>query len=195
MVNRRETETARELRFEGWGLLVVVTVLIAAGAGAFYTGRIYERRVGPPPAHVAAPELDPLGEVVDAGDAPLADVESTTDHFDAPAGDGAPAEPSRELARSAPEEAAEGRADAPAAEAGAGFFVQVFAGRDRQAAEKMVERVRGDDFRVRLFAQSEGQGSLFKVQVGGYATREEAMVAAGELQKKGYNGAWVTGGG
>lgn len=197
MVDRQETDAVREVRFEGWGLLAVVSVLVIAGGISFYGGRLYERGLGPSPAVVSNSDLDPLGQIVHQGrELPPADVEEAADHFDGPANAGTPAEPRREIPQQKAADATEGRPDPEATRVDDGaFFVQVFAGRDRRAAELLIEKLRSDSFAVKLFSQSEGQGSLYKVRVGGYKTRDAARVAAGELQKKGYNGAWVTSGG
>ncbi|MDH3628687.1 MAG: SPOR domain-containing protein [Acidobacteriota bacterium] len=196
MADPQDSDSVREVRFEGWGLLAVVTVLVIAGGTAFYSGRLYERGLGPTSPSVDAPALDPLGQVV-GGDASLssADVEQTADHFDRPADSATPAEPQRELPKKQAEDAAEGRPDPVADPTDGAFFVQVFAGRDRRAAELLMEKLRADSFAVKMVANSEGQSSLYKVRVGGFPTRDDARVAADELQKKGYNGAWVTDGG
>lgn len=70
--------------------------------------------------------------------------------------------------------------------------MQVFAGRDRQAAERLVGTLRAAGWPVRLQSVPEGSGSLVKVRVGGYPTRAAAEEAAGRLRGQGQTGAWVT---
>lgn len=189
----------RELRLEGLGLLLVAGVLIVLLGGAFYVGRWYERQVGPGAA--GAPGgvslTDPLANVE-----PPADVDRSADFFDEVQGAEKEAEPQREIPRETPEpappqaqeqEAAPppAQAEAQAAEGGA-YYVQVFAGRDRQSAEALVRELTGKGHPVKLFSEREGRGALYKVRVGGYATREQADGAKDKLIDDGYSGAWVT---
>ena len=77
-------------------------------------------------------------------------------------------------------------------DAGGNFYVQVFAGRDLQAAEGLIAKLKSQGHRARLFREAEGQGALYKVRVGGYPTRDEARQASQQLVGEGYSGAWVT---
>ena len=70
--------------------------------------------------------------------------------------------------------------------------MQVFAGRDRKAAESLFDQLKSAGYPARVFSEREGAGGLFKVRVGGYATEDEARSAASKLQKAGFAGAWVT---
>jgi cell division septation protein DedD len=71
------------------------------------------------------------------------------------------------------------------------FYIQVFAGRDRSSAEELVGRLQSGGYRVRLFSERDGPGSLFKVRVGGYPSDARAREISEELKTKGYSGAWV----
>lgn len=209
---RRGGDGVREFRLEGLGLLLVAGVLIVLLGGAFYLGRWYERQVGPAAVPGTGGSLlsDPLANI----EAP-ADVDRSADYFDDVQGGQKEAEPQREVPRDRPETspaAAEEQSAAPPAEQQAApapaeeraaappapaqregsFFVQVFAGRDRQSAETLVRELTGKAYSVRLFSEREGRGALYKVRVGGYATREEASAVADALQQAGYSGAWVT---
>jgi cell division protein FtsN len=191
----RDAEQVRELRVEGPGLYVVGGAIIVALVGAFFLGRWYERKQHPAPqsmfdqsdplAHVTAPE-----EQVDVGE--------SADFFDTVEGQDKQAEPEREVRRrpagdtSSPAPAT--RVEPAAGQAGGGgkFYVQVFAGRDLQAAEGLIAKLKSEGRPGRLFREAEGQGALYKVRVGGYATREDARQAAQQLVGEGYSGAWVT---
>lgn len=195
----------REFRLEGLGLLLVAGVLIVLLGSAFYVGRWYERQVGPVavggPAGAAV--ADPLANVE-----PPADVDGSADYFDDLQGAEKEAEPQREIPREtpqpAPPPAAEEEAASPPpagaqpdtepveASSSGSFYVQVFAGRDRESAEALVRELTGKGHPVRLFSEREGRGALYKVRVGGYATREEAGGMADRLRQDGYSGAWVT---
>ncbi len=188
---------SREFRLEGLGLFVVGGVLLAAMGGAFFLGRWVERRSTPPPA-LAAGGSDPLAGVVER--APDADVADSLTFFDDVTTGDKELEPGREIALPATDRPAERRPSEPVAATatktpaatGGSFFVQVFAGRDRKAAEMLVDKLQGQGRAVRLFTEREGRGSLFKVRVGGYPTQDAARLAAVDLQKAGYAGAWVT---
>jgi len=191
----------RELRLEGLGLLLVTGVLIVLLGAAFYVGRWYERQVGPAGAEALAGTAlaDPLANV----EAP-ADIDRSADYFDEVQGAQKEAEPQREIQRETPEPApppAAAAEDAPAsapapapaaADQGGAFYVQIFAGRDRRSAEDLVRELTEKGHPVQLFSEREGRGALYKVRVGGYATRELAGGVAERLRQDGYSGAWVT---
>ena len=171
----------RELRLEGVLLAIVVGVLVALLVGAFQLGRVVERRNAP--ARSAASSADPLGNVEQEA---VAATEKLT-FFDTLSGPGKEAEPSRE---------AQAKTTAPAPPAAAVtpgvWFVQVFVGRDRSAAEEVVRTLRAERYPVRIDAVAEGSsGSLFKVRVGGFPTKEAADAGAARLHGDGHSGTWV----
>jgi cell division septation protein DedD len=173
----------RELRLEGIALAVAGGVLVALLFGAFQLGRVVERWSAPARA-AAAPE-DPLGNVeqdtVDAAD--------KVTFFDTLSGQGKEAEPKRETA--AGREAVV-PPPTPAPPSAGPWYVQVFVGRDRAAAEEVVRTLRGKGYPVRTDAVSEGRsGSLYKVRVGGFGTKEGADASADKLHKDGQNSTWV----
>jgi len=174
-------EPARELRLEGGLLAVAGGVLLALLFGAFQLGRVVERWSAP--ARAAASSTDPMGNVErDAVDA----TEKLT-FFDTLSGGGKEAEPSRETQTTKP-----AAAPPPAPVAPGAWFVQVFVGRDRQAAEDVVRSLREKQYPVRIDAVAEGaSGSLFKVRVGGFPTKEAADQGAVRLHADGHAGTWV----
>ena len=186
---QEETGEVREFRLEGATLVVVVVVLAVALAGAFYVGRLVERKSRPAGTFAAGSPEDPLANVAQSEDP--ADVDQSSDFFDE--GEGGQAEPEREVRRGLGQ--AEGE-DSPAVAAPAAtpgsHFVQVWAGRDRQAAEVMVEKLQKEGYSVRLFSDRVESDTLYKVRVGGFETEDQARNMATELEQKGYRGAWVT---
>jgi cell division septation protein DedD len=170
----------RELRLEGGVLAAAVGVLLALLLGAFQLGRVVERWTTPARATSAA---DPLGNVepepVEASEKPT--------FFDTVSGPGKEAEPGREA------QAKAGPPAQPQAPVTPGpWFVQVFVGRDRQAAEDVVRSLRAKRYPVRIDAVSEGSsGNLFKVRVGGFPTKEAADAGAERLHGDGHSGTWV----
>jgi len=194
MADERRDEGVREFRLEGLGLAVIGGVLLAALAGAFFLGRWYERQTLGPIAARAAGEGDPLANVVRAVEQEPADVDADAGYFDRIEGGEQQAEPQREARQPASTPGPAGGAPAAAAapERAGDYFVQVFAGRDESSAAALVQRLRAAGHPVRLHSEREGDGSLYKVQVGGYATMDEARAAAKRLQDQGYPGAWVT---
>lgn len=177
-------EGGREIRLEGPTLWIALGLLGAALLAAFLVGRF----TAPAPS-AAGGILGPGGAA--ATDAAPTDVpvEETLSFFDREEGEGQVAEPRREASPRAPA-AGPALAGSPSNPAGE-WFVQVFAGRDRQAAELVARQLRGRGHPVRLDAEREGSGSLYKVRVGAYANREEADRAAEVLRKEGSSGAWV----
>ena len=178
-MDREADDEPRELRLEGLALAVVGGIMLALLFGAFQLGRAVERLSAPARA---SSQSDPLGNAEqDAVDA----TEKLT-FFDTLSGPGKEAEPGRQ-AQAKP--AGEPSAAVPVAPGT--WFVQVFVGRDRQAAEDVVRSLRAQKYPVRIDAVAEGTGSLFKVRVGGYATKEVADAGAEKLHTDGHAGTWV----
>ena len=192
MSDRRGGEPVREFRFEGMGLVVVLGGVLLVLAGAFWTGRWYERRQGPPNPAGGPLQSGPLAHVVEPQEA--VDTDGSADYFDAAEGGQRQLETQRQVRTppAAPPETTPEPADAAAEAPGGDYYVQVFAGRDRSSAERLVGQLRKGGFSVRLFTENPGSDPLFKVRVGGYATRDEARDAAGRLKKEGHAGAFVT---
>jgi len=202
MAQRREKEV-RELRLEGAGLFVIVAFLAAILVGAFFLGRWYEQSSGEP-TDLAKLASDPLENVVDAEQ--LESVELEGSHFDQVGGD-VKAEPQRQAIKPAekkPEPVVQqeapkpqatttkAAASAPSATQGGDFYVQIAALRDRSSADKVVSELEALGYPVRLFSENEGSGKLYRVRVGGYATRDEAAMAAAKLKTQGHPGAFPT---
>ena len=177
-------DAPREFRLEGVGLAVVGGVLMALVIGAFELGRSVERWSAP--ARASASGGDPLAGVESAPE----EATEKLSFFDTTSGGGKEAEPKREAARGAsPAPSAPAVAPTPAPGA---WFVQVFVGRDREAAGEVVRTLRGKGYPVRADAVSEGRsGSLYKVRVGGYPTREAAEAGAQKLHDDGQASTWV----
>jgi cell division septation protein DedD len=195
MPNDREGEgDVREFRLEGATLVVAVAALVLVLGGTFMLGRWVERRSSAGTERGALPAEDPLTQVTTTEEP--ADVDAGADYFDRADEGDQQLEPQREARTAAPEEStpAAGRASsAPAATASAGdFYVQVWAGRDREAAELLVDKLQKEGYPVRLFSDRAEGDTLFKVRVGGYPSESDARRMSGELEQKGYRGAWVT---
>jgi cell division septation protein DedD len=187
-LNREErpAERVRELRLEGLGLALLGGALLAAVLGAFLLGRWVERRSAPPAQSAGGGPL----ERVAAAEPPV-DVEREATHFDRPRGGEQQAEPQREVAPPPPPSAAPSTAPSTAGSAAGSYFVQVFAGRDRASADKLVARLETDGFPVRLLSEPENGGALYKVRVGGYPDQQRAQSASVDLRERGFSGAWV----
>jgi len=172
-------EEPRELRLEGFGLAIVGGIILALLFGAFQLGRAVERWNAP--ARASSSSESSGGAEQDAVDA----TEKLT-FFDTLSGPGKEAEPGRQAQPKPKGETAAAPPVAPGS-----WFVQVFVGRDRQAAEDVVRSLRAQSYPVRIDSVSEGTGSLFKVRVGGYATKEAAEAGAEKLHADGHAGTWV----
>lgn len=171
----------RELRLEGAALALAGGALLALLVGAFQLGRSVERWSAPAPRQRASG--DPLANL----ESQPSDGTETPTFFDTVNGTGKEAEPSREAAGK-PTPAP----PAPVSIAPGPWFVQVFVGRDRAAAEDVVRTLREKGYAVRADAVAEGRsGSLYKVRVGGYPTKEAAETGAEKLRKDGQAATWV----
>lgn len=171
----------RELRLEGAVLGVAGGVLVALLFGAFQLGRMVERQNAP--ARASGASSDPAGNA----ERETAEASEKLTFFDTLSGGGKEAEPSRQVGTKP-----EASAPPPAAISPGPWFVQVFVGRDRQAAEDVVRELRQKQYPVRIDAVAEGaSGSLFKVRVGGFPTKEAADSGADRLHADGHTGTWV----
>jgi hypothetical protein len=190
-VDGREQNDIREFRLEGMGLMIAGGALIVLLVASFYFGRWYERQTGFP-AQAGPPfetGADALANVVESEEA--ADVGEEADFFDDLEGGQKEAEPQRQARKASRQEAK--APEPPAAEAPEGaFYVQVVAGRDRSAVERLIQELKGKGYPVKLFSEREGRGALYKVRVGGYADRAQADEMAEKLRQEGHAGAWVT---
>ena len=192
-VERHEPESMHEFRLEGIGLLLGGGLLLGLLAGAFFLGRWVERGAqpgGPQPVSGSGP----LSQVLTPE--PDADVGLGVTHFDDLQGAEKQLEPARELTPPAgampATRPASSRPSPAASSADEGrYYVQVSALRDQGAAAELIDMLKAQGYGVRLFSEREGQGMLYKVRVGGYATEQEARVMVAKLRKTGYPGAWV----
>ncbi len=172
----------RELRLEGFSLLVAAGVLAALLFGAFQLGRWTERRSAPAAASGSSTE-DILGHVERPAEGTPPTVFDTVS-------EGREAEPRREASHAEPPPTA---APSPPPVLPQGpWTVQVFAGRDREAAEQVLQTLQSRGYPARLEASREGQTALYRVRVGGYPSREAAEAAAERLRREGMTSTWVT---
>ncbi len=189
----------REVRLEGFGLLFVGLLLVGTLAGSFVLGRRYERNQQPP--LFRADSSDPFAGEGDGPRQAGAQEVGAGDFFDTVDGGEKQVEPDREIKRPTP--ARQPATDTAAASKpqpggdlprvdGGDFWVQVFAGRDRDAASDYVRKLEEAGHTVKLHTVREGSGALYKVRVGGWVEESTARRAAETLRGDGYPGAWVT---
>ncbi|HUC43061.1 MAG TPA: SPOR domain-containing protein [Candidatus Sulfotelmatobacter sp.] len=183
----RPGAAVREVRLEGASLAAALVALAALLLGAFEMGRVIERAHAP--GRPAGAGADPATATdAETQEAP----EKKVTFFDTTAGGGKEAEPKRQAAGSKPGGPAPVEAPPPIAPTPGSWFVQVFVGRDRAAAEEVVRTVRQKGYPVRVDAVPEGaSGSLFKVRVGGYESKDAADAAARRLESDGEKSTWV----
>lgn len=181
----------REVRLEGVILYVVGGLFLAALAGAFYLGKWVEHRSSPQgflPAESPGDAPGAVGQESREIGQEASDFDTITDREQE-------AEPERQVGR--PPQA---HSDAGESRGGVGatsptqdgrFFVQVFALRDQGSAQNLLNGLSKKGFPVRLDTEREGEGALYKIRVGGYATRHDASAMADRLRTDGYPGAFV----
>ena len=194
---RHEPESMHEFRLEGIGLLLGGGLLLAMLVCAFFLGRWVERGAQPSTAQPLSGG-GPLSQVLTPE--PDADVSRGVTHFDDLEGAQKQPEPGREIPpperaipATQPGSSRPSRAGpVPAVRVDGGrYYVQVSALRDQGAVAEVIDTLTAQGYAVRLFSEREGQGMLYKVRVGGYATDGEARAMAAQLRKAGYAGAWV----
>jgi cell division septation protein DedD len=203
MEKDRDDCQVREFRLEGTSLFVIGGLFLVALACAFYVGRWVERRST---GSGAATMLAERSGAESTGPETPVDVSEQAGYFDTIEGE-TEAEPERqaiELPSTTPEVVegsaglqarAQERAAPPpeqSAPAAGPFYVQLFAGRDKASAERLVRGLGDRGYRVRLDTEPAGDALLYRVRVGGYAAKPDAEVLAERLRKDGYPDAWVT---
>jgi len=175
----------REIVLQGTGLVLAAAVVAAALLAAFAVGRWYEAR--------SRPSLTGESGAGDAGSAaptrsPTADVR--TSRFEEVGEPGA-LEPRREARGTSSGAAPSGGRPAVPVRSDGPFFVQVFAGRSREAAERVVAQLGDGGHAARMESAADGRDTLFRVQVGGFPTRASAERAVETLRREGFRGAFV----
>jgi rare lipoprotein A len=189
-------------------LILVFLMGVAACAVFFSLGFLvgYNERSSNPAA--TAEEVVPGGVIPPTVNPPLETAPATSSQGNVPAARELPTEhvsvtepaakPSKERTASPQRSAAAARAIAkasPAKPAGrdprageVGYTVQVAASSAKQDAEKVVKelRARGFDVFVVTPQASDAKDNLYRIQVGPYATREEAVRVRDRIAKEGF---------
>lgn len=101
----------------------------------------------------------------------------------------AKSEASREPAKA---ESASSAAGMPAASPNGLFAVQVYAFSDNYGANSLVRKLKGAGYPAYSETTNTGKGTLYRVRIGPYASREIAAVARDKLKGEGYNGIVAT---
>ena len=188
---------SHEILLENRHLAIVGAGVLVLCVGAFFLGRWTER------SHWVNPDT-PLPRV--AGAAESLPIEPVRDIAPAPPSDGQegeevlPPESSAPAAgQSNPQPAGPALAAAPRAEKvreGSGsrddLYIQVLATRSADAAQTLRERLAGRDYPATVVSSPDPQGRpLYRVRVGGYASRQEAERIALRLRKEERLRTWI----
>ena len=96
-------------------------------------------------------------------------------------------------ARSEPKKAEEKPAKKSSATDGKGFYVQVLATSSERNAEKLVRELSAKGYPAYKVSVSQKAGTLWRVRVGNYATRDEARGVQGTLVLDGHTGQLIVG--
>jgi DedD protein len=78
--------------------------------------------------------------------------------------------------------------NAPAAPAPSGFVVQLAAFSDDKGANALANKLKRSNYAAFVEPVNTSRGTLWRVRVGGYATRAEANAARAQLKDEGYSG-------
>jgi len=177
--------TGQEFQLETRHFVLLVLIVVVLCAASFELGRWVERQsLGPaiPLASVAGT----AGGGSDANVEDVGDVSKDLTFFDTLAG-GAPTPlqaPVRQSPRSSPGAAPPGSTRRSVNE---GVMIQVFASKDRAAADAVRKRLRAKGYTA-LLASS---GGAYKVRVGPYADRTEAERQAAILREQERLTTWI----
>ncbi len=175
----------QEFQLEARHLTFLVLVVVALCVASFMLGRWVERQsLGSAPA-VASQLGDGDAKVEEMGDVAKELTFFDTLKTEKPVGlVGKPAQ-------AAPPRSPSSTASAPVRSAGRsvgeGVMIQVFASKDRAAADAVRKKLRGKGYTALLVS---GDGS-WKVRVGPYADREEAERAASVLREQEKLSTWI----
>ena len=96
-------------------------------------------------------------------------------------------------ARPEPKKAEEKPAKKSSATDGKGFYVQVLATSNERNAEKLVKELSAKGYPAYKVSVSQKAGTLWRVRVGNYATRDEARGVQGTLVLDGHTGQLIVG--
>jgi len=96
-------------------------------------------------------------------------------------------------ARPEPKKAEEKPAKKSSATDGKGFYVQVLATSSERNAEKLVRELSAKGYPAYKVSVSQKAGTLWRVRVGNYATRDEARGVQGTLVLDGHTGQLIVG--
>ena len=189
----RSEPSRQEFQLETWHLALLVLLVVVLCVASFHLGRRVERRS-------LGPALSPKNSSAGSRDANIeevGDISRELTFFDTLEGNGpAPLQPPPR----APLAAAPGPARAPiasTASAGAagparrsvneGIMIQVFASKDRAAAEAVRRRLRAKGYTALLVSG----GGTHKIRVGPYADRVEAEKQAAILRDQEHLTTWI----
>ena len=101
--------------------------------------------------------------------------------------------PTTPAARPEPKKAEEKPAKKSSATDGKGFYVQVLATSSERNAEKLVRELSAKGYPAYKVSVSQKAGTLWRVRVGNYATRDEARGVQGTLVLDGHTGQLIVG--
>jgi hypothetical protein len=187
----RPEETTREFQLETRHLAFLIVLVVALCLASFMLGRWVERQNGGAPVSEALSRPD-AATVGDGGD-----VADDLTFFDTLKNDRpapletvreSPARPSRpEPSRAAAPAPAGPRANDPRRSVNEGVMIQVFASKDKAAADAIRKRLRSRGYTALLLPD----GGSWKVRVGPYADREEAERSAAVLRQQENLKTWI----
>jgi DedD protein len=145
------------------------------------------------PASPAPPAVPPVAAKAEPAKSEVPKPDADTAKAEAPKAAAAKAapEPAKVAAKSEPERAAAksepAKSPAPVAKP-EGFVVQLAAFADDKGANSLANRLKKSGYTAYVEPIETTRGTLWRVRVGGYGTREAATVARDKLKAEGHNG-------
>lgn len=197
MADRHERKD--EKGFSARYLILIFVMFVAACAVFFSLGFLvgYNERPSPAsnvevaPTGTIPPTVNPPPEatVATPGPAPSAAASGLpTEHIATPQPSAKVTPAPKASARTTAAKTPAPKTTASRTKEAAGFTVQVTASRDKKDAEKLVKELRSRGFDVFVVPPqySDAKDNLYRVQVGPYATRAEAVRVRDRIAKEGF---------
>ncbi|HKY32687.1 MAG TPA: SPOR domain-containing protein [Candidatus Polarisedimenticolia bacterium] len=180
-------EGGREFQLETRHLAFLIALVVVLCVASFMVGRWVERQsLGPTVSSAVSRSADP--NVEEGGDVAedLTFFDSLKEDRPVPlqaSGETAPARP----AASSPRPPSRTAAETGRRSVNEGVMIQVFASRDRAAADAIRNRLRSRGYTALMVSE----GGSYKVRVGPYADKEEAERSAAVLRQQENLSTWI----
>ena len=176
-------------------VLTVFVILLVCVVAAFLSGVWVGRKGGMTPVQIA--EAQTINAGVTPAESPLSDLNFFSDEqpesvSEAPATGAESAFVAEEDSGEEPTATQDGPVAADAPPPVGNLVVQVLSTPDRQRAERVLERLRSGGYPARLSEVETPDQTMYRVRVGPYVEREEALTVADRVRREYRLDTWIT---